>query len=342
MRDPCRREPRSAAGVSLHLPVHRTGEICARLATAQHGVVARRQLVAAGMTRHVIGGLLRRGHLHPVHREVYAVGHPRLTQQGRWMAAVLSCGEGAALSHRSAGGARGIVREGTTTTVSVPRRIVRPGLRLVTTTLQPDEVTVEKGIPMTTVARTLLDLAGVLDRPALERALHQAEADRRADATPLSVLLDRYPRRAGTPLLRALLDDLRGTGAQVTKSVMEERFRALLAEHGIPLPRTNAFVEGLEVDCLWSRERVVVELDSRAFHDRSRTFERDRLRDRTLHVAGYVVVRITWRELRDRPERVVHDVRELLRARGDDRAQGAIRGVWSASRADLQSRGRSL
>lgn len=177
----------------------------AALAERQHGVVARRQLLAAGLGRRAIDTRLAAGRLHPLHRGVYAVGHLVLSLHGRWMAAVLAHGEGAALSHRSAG------------------------------------ITTRDRIPVTNISRTLLDLAACLDRHALERAVERAEATRITDSLSIEDLLARYPWRSGTPALRAVVAAGR-LGARVTRSDLEDRFLAFLDAHDLPLPAVNAGV----------------------------------------------------------------------------------------------------
>jgi hypothetical protein len=162
----------------------------------------------------------------------------------------------------------------------------------------------------------LLDLAGVLTRPQLERALNEAEVLALTDKLSLPDLLERYPRRRGSTVLRALLRDgasVRG----VTRSKLERRFLAVLVEAGLPLPRLNAHlsVRGrfFEADCLWAERRLIVELDGRESHGTDMAFEKDRERDRLLLVEGWRVTRVTWRQLRDDAPAVVADLRSLLR-----------------------------
>jgi len=159
------------------------------LAERQHGVVARRQLaLSAAAVKHA----LATGRLHEIHRGVYAVGHRRLTQRGRWMAAVLAGGPGAVLSHRSAAALHGI-RRSDAVEVTVAGRRRRPGICMHRARLEPDEITVCDGIPCTTVARTLLDLAAVLPPHAVESAMNEAEYLRLTDRVPLADLVERYP-----------------------------------------------------------------------------------------------------------------------------------------------------
>lgn len=179
-----------------------------------------------------------------------------------------------------------------------------------------DERTVVERIPVTTVPRTILDLAAVVSRWQLERALNEVEAQGLTDRLSVPDLLARYPRRQGSAVLRALLAD-EAAMSGVTRSGLEERFVALLDAYNLPRPRLNAdlAVAGrfLSPDCLWTEERLIVELDGRAVHGTRRAFEADRERDRLLMVDGWRVIRITWRQLRDDEARIAADLGTALR-----------------------------
>lgn len=266
----------------------------AALAEGQHGVVARRQLLASGVGRRAIDRRIEQGRLHPLHPGVFAVGHRVVSREGRWMAAVLACGPGAVLSHQSAAALWGI--RGTAKAridVTVPRELRRrPGLHPHRAVLPADEVTVHDGIPTTTPARTLLDLAAVVPRHALERALDEAEIRRLPG--PLT-LLDRYPRRRGAANLRTLLPNARSSTP--TRSELEARFLTFLDDHGLDRPEVNTVIEGYEVDAVWREAELIVELDGFATHGTRAAFERDRERDRRLTAAGWRVIRLTWQQL---------------------------------------------
>ncbi|MDX6690350.1 MAG: hypothetical protein QOG15_1807 [Solirubrobacteraceae bacterium] len=289
----------------------------AELARVQHATVARRQLLALGFGRHAIARMLDKGRLHLVHRGVYAVGQARLTRGGRWMAAVLAVGPGAVLSHRSAAALWHIARDRSLLS-EVSRAAAghdRPGIRVHFVHLADDEVTIVDGIPVTTVARTLLDLAADHPRPAVERAMHEAEVLRLADSTPLQALIDRYPRRRGTRTLRAIIYER--AGDIVTRSEFEDRFIAFLDDHALPRALVNHRIEGIgECDFAWPDQRVIVELDGYQTHGTRGRFEADRARDRALQVAGWRVIRITWRQLHDRPLELAADLRVLLSGQG--------------------------
>lgn len=247
-----------------------------------------------------------------LHRGVYStVGGRLLTRHGRWMGAVLACGRGAVLSHFSAAALWGI-RGGSKLEVTAPRgRKPRQGIRMHWADLPDDETTVHHGIPTTTVPRTLLDLSAVVQRDEWRSALRQAEQVRLTDRLRLADLIERYPRKPGVPILRAVVHEAE-RDMVVVKSNLEELFQAFLLNAGLPMPATNVLLEGYEVDCVWPEQRVVVELDSRTFHDVADAFETDRLRDRRLEAAGWRVVRITWRQLRRTPADVEADLRRLL------------------------------
>jgi very-short-patch-repair endonuclease len=256
--------------------------------------------------------------LHQLYRGVYAVGHRVLLGEGWWMAAVLAGGEGAALSHRAAAAHWG-VRPTTRTAieVTVGRHLrSRPRLQFHWAQLPADEVTVERGIRVTTVPRTLFDLAAVLPANQAERAIHEAEVRRLTDPLSLSDLLERYPRRRGSRTISAILAS-RNVGAGITREELEHRFLAFVDRHGLPRPKVNHHVYAggrlIEADCVWEEQRLIVELDGRATHDTAKAFELDRARDRALSVAGWRVIRVTWRQLQDDPEGLAAALRALLR-----------------------------
>jgi very-short-patch-repair endonuclease len=288
----------------------------AELATRQHGVVARRQLLGLGMGRRHVDERVRRGRLHLLHRGVYAVGHRVLGRDGHWMAAVLAAGPEAVLSHRSAGVLWRLIPswsgpvEVTTSRKSRPRA----GIHVHYVILPGDEATVVAGIPVTSPFRTLLDLAAVLRRRELERAFNELKVRRLTDVMPLAELLARHPGRRGSVDLRTLLVSKAPEGR--TRNDFEEDFVALLDANGLPRPRLNADLalrgRFFEIDCLWELQRVAVELDSRMVHGTDKGFESDRQRDRILLAEGWRTARVTWLQLRDEPESIVADLRGML------------------------------
>jgi very-short-patch-repair endonuclease len=290
----------------------------AELAKDQHGVVSRGQLVALGLGAKAIRYRLDRGRLHILYRSVYAVGHRDLSAEGWWMAAVLAGGEGAVLSHRSAAalwGVRKTMRAATDVTVGRHRRL-RPGLQFHWTQLAPDELTRECGIPVTTVPRTIFDMAAILPPSHVESAINEAEVRRLTDPLSLSDLLSRYPGRRGSRTIRAILAE-HELGVGITREELEHRFREFIDQHGLPRPRFNHHIHVggrlIEADCVWEGQRLIVELDGRATHGTAKAFEDDRARDRALSVAGWRVIRITWRQLHGDPGGLAADLRTLLR-----------------------------
>ena len=275
----------------------------AALADAQHGVVARAQLLVRGFTAREIDRRQAAGRLHAVHRGVYAVGHRVLTVEGRWMAAVLAAGRGAVLSHASAAMAWDLRRTSSgLIQVTVPGdagRKRRPGLKLHRSrTLTRDQTTTLRGIPITTPARTIIDLARTLkDRP-LEHLIDLADQRGLIDFNDL--------RAANSASLQAVLETY---DPAPTRSEMEERFLRLCDNHGIPRPQTNTRIEGVEVDFVWHDRRLVVEVDGYAYHRAPSAFEADRERDVILSVAGWRVLRFTWRQITRRASWVAAAIR---------------------------------
>jgi very-short-patch-repair endonuclease len=246
------------------------------------------------------------------------VGQPRASAEGRWIGAVLAGGHGAQLSHRAAlalWGLPGGRPERPEITCPAPVRSTRGMIVHSSTVLPADEVTRHRGIPVTTVARTLLDVAAVLSYERFAHAVDIAERRMMGDAVSLRRLLDRHPGRRGIRSVRRLFAE-REIGLEVTKQELELRFTEFVARRRLPKPRINALVSAggtpHEVDCLWEPERLIVELDSRAHHDNATAFESDRERDRALAAAGYRVVRITWRQLHDRPGAIARDIEQTL------------------------------
>jgi very-short-patch-repair endonuclease/predicted transcriptional regulator of viral defense system len=285
----------------------------AALAERQHGVVTRKQLIALGLSGDAIDRRLRARRLLPLYRAVYAVGHRRATRETGWMAAVLAGGAGAVLSYRSAAALWGLRGwSGSAVEVTTPRgQARRTGIRFHRSTVLQDERTVHEGIPVTTVPRTIFDLAGTSDERQVERMINEAEIRRLWDELSLHDLLHRYPRRRGSATARAALQKRR-EGPTPTKSDLEELFIAFADRAGLPRPETNAYVEGLEVDCVWQQQRVIIEVDSWEFHRTRAAFERDREKSRILQAAGWRCVAVTHRQLEHGADAIVRDVRRLL------------------------------
>jgi len=290
----------------------------AELAERQHGVVAYRQLRALGIGPGAIKRRSSNGRLHLVHFGVYAVGHRRLNANGHRMAAVLACGPSAVLGYRDAAALWGLRPSSRTKIDVIALRSARsrPGLDVHRVRhLHPDDCTVHEGIPVTTVARTLFDLAEVVRPREVERCFDEAERLRLLDLHAVDAVCARGHGRRGLKVLRPLLEDRRPSLLD-TRSPLEAIFLPFCRHHGVPLPAVNVAVGAYTVDALWPRQRLVAELDSYEFHGKTRAaFEGDRRRDATLLLAGHRVIRLTWRRLHREPERVAGELRALLGAR---------------------------
>jgi hypothetical protein len=289
------------------------------LAERQHGLVTLPQLQLLGLGKSGVSRRAAGGRLHRIHRGVYAVGRPHLTQRGRWLAAVLAYGTEANLSHRSAAGLHGIRRDTRASTdVSVPKPSAksRPGIEVHSSlTLSGADIATVDGIPCTAVARTLVDLGDVVDRAAVERAVDQAEMLRVFDGRAIHEALTRAGPRRGAGVLRAVLDEYEQPA--LTEEGIEESFLALCREASLPSPAVNVWIaldDGIsyKADFLWWAERLVAETDGRDVHTTRKAFEHDRLRDRRLTLAGFTVVRFTWRQLVSDPQSVAEALRTLL------------------------------
>ncbi len=275
------------------------------LAGRQHGVVTRQQLMALGFGKRAIEHRVERGRLHVVAHGVYAVGWPWLTRKRRWMAAVLACGDGAMLSHRSAAALWEIGKEQKgRIDVSVTRRceLRRPGLHVRgRPSLNPDDVTTIDGIPVTAIARTLVDLATKLPPRRLERAVNEADKRDLIDPDTLRSALDDFAGEPGVKILRKLLDK---RTFRLSDSDLEVLFRPIAAAAGLPPPLTKQMVNGFEVDFFWPDLGLVVETDGLRYHRTSSTQARDARRDRAHTLAGMTPLRFTHYEIKYEGARV--------------------------------------
>jgi predicted transcriptional regulator of viral defense system len=290
------------------------------LAAGQHGVVSRAQLLDARLTPAMIDKRVVRGALVLLHRGVYAVGHASLRREGWWLAAVLAAGPGAVLSHRDAAALHDLrAGGGTRIDVSTPRE--RSGTAKIRVhgrrALHAEDVTTVEGIPVTTVARTLVDLAQAVAQDSLLKALGEAERQHKLDVRALEAASRRTRGRRGSghAALEAALDEMRRQGTTLTRSPLEDRFIALLDAHDLPRPATNAHVTGLEGDAVWRQARLVVELDGWDAHKTRRAFQRDRTKGNALAAAGWTLLRFTHDDVVRRPHEVAaHIAAQLSRA----------------------------
>jgi very-short-patch-repair endonuclease len=288
----------------------------ASAATRQKGLVTRRQLADMGFTQATIARRVANGTLHRLHQGVYVVGHQALAPLARETAALLACGEGAVISHHSAAVLWSLVPEGADgrdvhVTVVGRKLHSRPGLRIHRGShLTGLDVRRKGGVPLTSPATTLLDLAA--DRSELlEHAFIEANGRRLLRTGELEALIRRAGGLRGVPALRGLIE---AHASGYTRSKAERAMRKLARAAGLPEPRVNVQLHGYLVDFLWTSEHLVVEVDGYGFHSHRRAFEADRKRDATHVAAGYRVIRVTWLQLEHEPFAVVAHIAGALAA----------------------------
>jgi very-short-patch-repair endonuclease len=282
------------------------------LARSQHGVVTHEQLLALGLSAKAIRHRIAKGRVHPVFRGVYAVGRPELTRYGRWMAAVLSCGPEAVLSHESAAALWEIRADRSgRIEVSVPAHVARrrPGIVVHRRAELPaGELTQHKGIPVTGPALTLLDLAGRLGRDSLEAAINEADKFDLIDPEALREALDGLGRRRGVALLRETLDRRTFT---LTRSMLERLLLPIASRAGLSRPQTGVEVNGFVVDFYWPELGLVVETDGLRYHRTPAQQARDRLRDQAHLAAGMTPLRFTHGQVAFEPDHVERTLRRV-------------------------------
>jgi predicted transcriptional regulator of viral defense system/very-short-patch-repair endonuclease len=294
------------------------------LAVSQHDVFTLEQVVALGLRPRAVQKRAAAGRLHRIHQGVYSPSPAALLSlKGRYMAAVLACRPGAVLSHRSAAALHELrATSRTRIEVTVPGRTGRShsGIQVHrSTTLTPADITTVDGIPVTTIARTILDLATVLPRRAVERAMDQAEILQALDGRALEDQLERNHRLAAARLIRSILERHR-VGTTPTRNDFEERLFALVRTANLPEPEVNAWVippdggSAFSVDFLWRQQRLIIETDGYATHGTRQAFEGDRRRDQLLTLAGWRIIRITWLQLVEEPEQTAQLIAGLLAA----------------------------
>jgi very-short-patch-repair endonuclease len=287
----------------------------ADLATRQHGVVSHQQLLGLGFAERWIEARLWEGRLQAVHQNVYAVGHFRLTNRSRWWAGLLAYGPGAVLSHRTAAVLWGFQRP-RRGPIHVTARCGRQGIERRTgiwihrCKYEAEDVTTRDGFPVTTVARTLLDLAEVAPFETLKGATEEADRLKLLRLRELERVCERGRGRRALRPVRRLFVELRAPDEG--RSPLEIRFAVFVREHRLPAPTQNADVLGHEVDVLWPEAKVIAELDSWEHHSHRAAFERDRARDPKMLIAGYRTIRVTHYRLDREPEQLAAEIRDLL------------------------------
>jgi very-short-patch-repair endonuclease len=260
--------------------------------------------------RHAVQARLRAGRWYAIHRGVYAVGHEALTWRGRLVAAVYACGPGAVASHRAAGALHGLLGSGRIEVSA--RRGCKPKRGIAihrTRQIRPGERALVDGIPVTSVARTLVDLADVLDQHRLAKAIHQAEILRVFDLKALE-RAQTPGRRGEHRLVRALADYQ--LEPHLLRSEAERRLKQLCEQHALGQPQFNVNLHGFEVDAYWPEANVALELDGAATHQTTKAFHEDRRRDRALAAEGIQVARVTWPDL---DAELMRELGEILRRR---------------------------
>jgi very-short-patch-repair endonuclease len=268
--------------------------------------VTRVQLFAMGFSKGAVQHRLAMRRMRRVHAGVYAVGHQRLTARGRHLAALLACGDGAALCRWSSAAVWDLGRWPAKVSVLVPSRYHRHLRGVIvhgTRSLDVPDVAVHEGFRCTSVARTLVDLAAVATPTQLERMLEQSLTLNVFDRSAFDEMLARSAGRRGIARLRRLIARLADEPVPV-RSELERRFLALVRNASLPLPVVNGYIGEHQVDFHWPDHRLVVETDGRAFHDSPSAFVRDRRRDLDLELAGWHVLRFGWRQVLEEPERI--------------------------------------
>jgi Transcriptional regulator, AbiEi antitoxin len=279
----------------------------ARIASSAHGVVSRQELLRAGLTARQVERRIEDGSLIPEFRGVYRVGHRAPSREARYLAAVKACGVGAVLSGRAAAHLWGLIpgqAPPPEVTCASERRV--QGITTRRRRAGPIEATECLGIAVTTVPRTLIDLAAVLTPDALARACHEAGV--RYGTTPAQVDAILRPNAPGAGRLRAVLEG----DTKVTLSKLERRFLEVLTEHGLPLPETNRPAGTRRVDCRWPEHRLTVELDSYKYHRSRHAWEQDHHREREAHARGDEFRRYTYGDAFDAPRLMLVELRALL------------------------------
>jgi Transcriptional regulator, AbiEi antitoxin len=291
---------------------HQSGtveEVLGRIARRQHGVVTRKQLLAAGISKEEIRRRIQKGALLVVHRGVYRVGHKAPSIEARYLAAVLACGEGAVLSGQAAGYLWGLLK-GTAPPpeVTAPTNRKVKGVRTRRARRGETEATTRHGIPITTVPRTLVDLSSMLQLEDLARACHEAGVLHNTTPRQVEKVLRKRPNTPGARQLRKVMHG----DVHVTLSALERRFLDRLDEASLPHPLTNKSADGRRVDCRWPQHNLTVELDSYRYHSSRHAWERDRRREREAHARGDDFRRYTRDDVFEAPEQMLAELRDLL------------------------------
>lgn len=282
------------------------------IASRQEGLVATHQFGRLGLSHQLISARHRKHGVHRVHRGVYSIGQWSLSPLGELLAASMAVGGRVGCSHLAAGRALGLTG-GYLSVIDVTTntwRRQRQGIRVHCAQLADADLWSIGQVPITSAARTLLDLATVVDLGTLEAALHRARRDRMVSESTLRTTMDRFAGHHGLAQLNFILTEERDP--DFSRSRAERLLFDLIRQAGLPAPRRNQIVTGLEVDLSWPEAQLVVEFDSYTFHGDRRAFERDRHKWAMLQARGQLVIPVTWRMLKREPAWVVARISEIL------------------------------
>jgi Transcriptional regulator, AbiEi antitoxin len=280
------------------------------IASRNHGVVTRKQLRRAGLSKHEVDGRVATGLLVPVYPGVFRVGHTAWSLESSYLAAVRACGEEAVLSGLAAAHYLAVIKgRPPPPEVTAPTERKVKGVRTRRIVLRPYERTVVRRIPITTVPRTLVDIAAALDLDALALAFREAGHRYRSTPRHIDAVLRHRKLVPGARNLRLVM----GREAEVLLSRLERAFMALLRKYNLPLPRTNIRVGAHRIDCYWPEYNLIIELDSYAFHNSRTSWERDRDRERAARNREQEHQRLTWFDVVEDPEPTVAYLRRVLR-----------------------------
>jgi hypothetical protein len=285
----------------------------AELAARSHGVVTHAELLRAGVTDRELRRRVAKGTLVPVHRGVYRVGHAAPSVEARYLAAVKACGPGSLLAGRAAAHLLHLLKRPPSLPEVLTAHHRRPKGVTVHRCRSIDrrDATEWRGIPVTNLPRTIVDLAAVLDPPDLARPFHEAFVKHRLKPAAVERVLARRHNWPGARKLQRVL----GGDEPISLSRLESAFIAVLRRARLPLPETNRLTDGLYVDCRWPEQRLTVELDSYSAHGTRHAWERDIDRERRARARGDEFRRYTWRDVAEDPEPMLGDLAELLRLR---------------------------
>jgi very-short-patch-repair endonuclease len=284
--------------------------LLAKLAARSHGVVTRAELKRAGITDEELRSRLASGSLISIHRGVFRVGHTAPSLEARYIAAVKACGPGSVLAGRAAGHLLHLLKRPPSLPAVLTVRHRRPNGVIVRRcrSIDPRDTTEWRGIPVTNVPRTLVDLASILDPPDLARGFHEAVVKHRLKPEAVEAVLNRRHNWPGAPTMRAVI----WGDEPVSLSRLESAFIAAVRGARLPAPRTNTSVDGRYVDCRWPEHRLTVELDGYRYHGTRHAWEQDRQRERQARARGDEFRRYTWRDVAEEPEPMLADLQALL------------------------------